>query len=125
MFLPEPEYKPTPEATAAGHRSVLAQAAEVDTAGRLAVRFEPRYAGWLVRRLVVQGPAGSVARVYVGEPEPLNMADATSAGATDVADYAQPLYVPPAASLVVVWTDADGTNIAGTAMARAEIEDIS
>jgi hypothetical protein len=129
VFLPHSDVTATTEATAAAQRSILAQRAVVDHTGALVCRFEPRDSpgGALVRRIVVQGPVSSLARVYAGEPDPLNLADATASGWSDVADYAQPLYLPPYTPLVVVWTDAADQNIAdpdGRALVRLELEDV-
>ena len=126
MFLP---YQDATETGGAGDRSVTAQRATIDQLARLSCRFLPRQApnGYLVRRIVVQGPDHSEAAVYVGDPSDLTMADVTRNGAGDVADYAQPLYVPPALDLWVIWTDrTTGANyVGGPATARIETEDLT
>lgn len=126
MQLPTTKHDPSAAAAAAAQRDVLAKYAKTDDLGRLVCRFGPRStgAGYLVRRVVVQGPQGSLCRLYTGEIDPLNVADHTASGWSDVADYAQPLYVPPYLDLVVLWERLDGTNIAGAAVARIEIEEI-
>lgn len=126
MFLPHGDRSATSEATAAAQRSVLAQYASVDDEGRLSCWFAPRDSpgGFLVRRIVVQGPPNSVVRVYAGDPDPLTLADATATGSSDVADYAQPLYVPTYQPLVIIWQKPDGTDLAGVATARIEIEEL-
>lgn len=107
---------------------VLVQRAAVDADGRLSVRFPPRRSGaaWLVRRCVVQGPTDTQAQLYTGEVvEDLALADGTLSGDFDVADNYQPLYVPPATPLIVVWTDVEtGANVAGDAIARVELEEV-
>lgn len=127
MYLPQPQAVDPFTAEGATRQTVLAARAELDEVGRLVVRFAGRDRGYLVRRMVVQGVAGTAARVYAGEPDPLNLADGTNAGAADVADYAQPLYVPEGLPLVVVWANSDGTTPAdpdGLTTARIEIQDV-
>lgn len=118
----------TAEALAAGSRVILVQRGAQDVSGALTARFEARESAWLVRRFLIRGPADSQARIFAGEPAVTTLADGTSAGDLDVADYAQPLYVPPTVPLVVVWTHRDtGANVADPdrlALVRAEIEDI-
>ena len=125
MFLP---YQDSTETPGGDGRSVQAITATIDQAGRLSCRFQPRRApnGYLVRRIVVKGPALSVASVYVGDPADLTLADVSRNGQTDVADYSQPLYVPPALDLWIVWTvRSTGANfVAGPATARIETEDL-
>lgn len=125
MFLPHQD----PSETSGGGRSVAAKYATIDLSQRLSVRFLPRNSpgGYLVRRIVVQGPTGSRAYVYVDDPDELTLADTTRNGAADVADYSQALYVPPETDLWVVWQDKTGANYpAGSvAVARIETEDVT
>lgn len=90
-------------------------------------RFAPRPTGvgYLVRRAVIQGPSGSICRIYTGDPDETSLADGSQAGALDIADYYQPLYVDPATELVAVWTEVDGvTNVSGPALIRIELEEL-
>jgi hypothetical protein len=127
MFLPTPE--PAPPGGAPVRRAVVARRATVDgSTGRLQVAFPMRDRDHLVRRMVIQGPGGTVARIYVGDPsDDLNLADATTNGQSDIADNIQPLYVPAATTLYVVWTTTGGSNTTDPdhlTMARIELEDV-
>jgi len=106
---------------------ILVERGAADVSGALTARFDARDPAYLVRRFLVQGPDGAEARIYVGEPSQLNLADGTRAGELDIADYAQPLYVPRGIPLVVIWTDSAGRDIDDPnrlAVVRAEIEEL-
>ena len=114
-------------ASGGGARYNLVTKARTEPSGALVARFTPRPSGvgYLVRRVVLQGPSGSICRIYTGEPDETSLADGSQAGALDIADYYQPLYVDPATELVAVWTEPDGrTNVTGSALVRIEIEEL-
>ena len=97
----------------------------VGPSGALTARLAARGPAYLARRIVVQGPAGTICRLYTGDPSARNLADGSQAGALDIADYYQPLYVEPGTELVAVWTEPDGTNVTGTALIRVELEELA
>lgn len=120
MQLPRPV-----QSSRGGARYVLTAQASIEVDGRLTARIDGRGPAWLARRIVVQGPSGSICKLYTGEPSETNLADGSQSGALDVADYNQPLYVEPSIPLVAVWTEADGvTNVTGDAIVRVELEEI-
>lgn len=60
--------------------------------------------GRLVRRVTVAGPAGSSARLFIGDyTNGHNLVDGSSTGSFDVAEYNPELYVSVGAALTVTW----------------------
>ena len=55
-------------------------------------------------RLVISGPKGSEAIIYIGFMVPSARVDRTSRGESNSRDYANPLMIPAGAEVYVVWT---------------------
>lgn len=87
---------------------------------RLAARGRPYY----VKRMVIQGPSGSIFLMYTGEPSEESFADGSQSGERDIADNIQPPYVETGLPLVGVWATAAGAPITGIALFRVEIEEV-
>ena len=60
-------------------------------------------------RLTVSGPPTSKVQVYVIAISPSNLIDQTSRGTSNTADYTNPISIPPAMSMFVVWPNSTGT----------------
>lgn len=123
MQLPRPVQQGGAASGGGARYNVVANAQS--ESGRLTARVPARGVPWLARRIVIQGPGGSICRLYTGEPSTASLADGSQAGALDVADYYQPLYVEPGVELVAVWLDTTEQNIGGEASLRVELEEMS
>lgn len=119
-----------PRADGGSRHNLVARAAPeplngLDGGTYLAARLRARGTGYLVRRVLIQGPEASLFRIYTGEPSAESLADGSQSGALDVADFAQPLYVDPGLELVGVWTPEDlAQPLVGDALMRVELEDV-
>ena len=122
MQLPRPVAQGGAASGGGARYNVIAQAKS--ESGRLTARVPARGVPWLARRIVIQGPNGSICRLYTGEPSGTSLADGSQAGALDVADYYQPLYVEPGTELVAVWLDTTEQPIPGEATIRVELEEL-
>ena len=123
MQLPRPVQSGGAASGGGARYNVVAQAT-VEPSGALVARVSARDLGWLARRIVLQGPPGSICRLYTGEPGPTSLADGSQAGELDVADYYQPLYVERSLPLVAVWSTGTGENVTGEALIRVELEEV-
>jgi len=66
----------------------------------------------MVRRICVSGPADTECRVYVGAVQATNLADGTSRGELDVAEYPAGMEWPANRELVLVWDASSGDAFA-------------
>jgi hypothetical protein len=122
MQLPRPVAQGGGAAGGGARYNVVARSRTED--GRVVARVPARGVPWLARRIVIQGPSGSICRLYTGNPSDASLADGSQAGALDVADYYQPLYVEPGTELVAVWLDTTEQPIPGEGMIRVELEEL-
>lgn len=109
-------------------RQVVSVAAAVDRTHGLAalVNGPGASVGWLLVRALVDGPADSLALLYVGVPGAGTLADGSTAGDLDVAEWGTSgPYVPPSTPVYVVWTDGSRAALtSGAAQLRLEYTEV-
>ena len=80
------------------------------------------WTGWKVQRVSVRLSAGGgFAATYRNAINEASLIDATSRGDSDVADYIEPIVLPPGETIVVRWSGADPGARATAVLAGAEV----
>jgi len=107
--------------------TVLTRSAKLVGGALVAVIGRPGQGqSWNLRRITVNGPTATVARVYVGDPADLSsFVDGTNSGAGDVSEYVVPLLVLDGAELTIAWTrSTPALTAADVATARVELDEL-
>lgn len=97
------------------YRSAFAQTGPADLSGVITAEFDPVPVGllWLVQRVTVACSSSqpTAAGLYVGDPQPANLVDATQAGNLDTADESSPILVDSNVTLTCRWINADPGSV--------------